>query len=225
MKIRIPARQKRDTTRFCGRRSCVSSLRLLQLSLFTFCFLQVASFLFNLPSFHMLFLNHSFFLFFPNFHSLPIISVVLPLSPLLSDKLFVGCNLSQALLSCSQVLSLSLFLCLSILQRATAKKPFPLSLHLSQGVTISSLPWLSQALFINLTHQNTNTMCLLTSTYNMHTLRQYAVLNIHPSCARTHRTKRRVYTYTLAGARIHAWLQTHKQTNLETLVLTILSQS
>ena len=42
MTIRIPARQKRDTSRFCGRFSYVSSLRLLQLSLFTLSFLQVS---------------------------------------------------------------------------------------------------------------------------------------------------------------------------------------
>lgn len=113
IKIRIPAQQKCDTIRFCAQLSYISSLRLLQLSLLTGSSVQIfpasclSAFSRILPSFS------------PQCFILPIVLVLLPHSPLLSDKLFVGRNLSQALLSSSQVLPLSLFLCLSVFQRAT----------------------------------------------------------------------------------------------------------
>jgi len=117
--IRIPARQKRDTSRF--RSSQITPT----FTLHFFGFLQTASvflFLYILPPWFLLSL-------------LPQLSLSPhPLShppSLLSDKLFVGCNPSWALLSRSQVLSLSLFLCLSILQRAKALPSLSLSLSLS----------------------------------------------------------------------------------------------
>lgn len=109
------------------------SVRLLQLSLFFLiffftCFVRLLV-PFSSLLLHILSLQYSSFLFLPTFHSLSILALVPALSPLLSDKLFVGRNLRHGLLSCSQVLSLSLFLCLSILQRATGKAlpPLPLS--------------------------------------------------------------------------------------------------
>lgn len=123
---------------------------------------------------HILSLQYSSFLFLPTFHSLSILALVPALSPLLSDKLFVGRNLRHSLLSCSQVLSLSLFLCLSILQRATGKAlPSP-SLWVSPFPLHPDCPKNS----LSLSHTKTQIQCA-----DIHvqyaTFRQNAVLNIH----------------------------------------------
>lgn len=123
---------------------------------------------------HILSLQYSSFLFLPTFHSLSILALVPALSPLLSDKLFVGRNLRHGLLSCSQVLSLTLFLCLSILQRATGKAlPSP-SLWVSPFPLHPDCPKNS----LSLSHTKTQIQCA-----DIHvqyaTFRQNAVLNIH----------------------------------------------
>lgn len=152
IKIRIPAYQKQDTTRICGQ-LLLSLLGLLQLSLFTFCFLQVFA-IHHSPAFpQILFLL--FLIFFSLSPSSQCSSFLCSLTNPLLDatwaeftslvpRFFLPMFLSlYPLESHSQSPSLSLFITPTL-------SPFPLhpdyakfspSLHLShQNTNIINLP-------------------------------------------------------------------------------------
>lgn len=162
---------------------------------------------------HILSLQYSSFLFLPTFHSLSIFAVVPALSPLLSDKLFVGRNLRHGLLSCSQVLSL--FVSMPLYPSEGHRQSPPLSLSL--GVTVSSPPWLSQELTISLTHQNTNTMCWYSRTIcNIETKCCFKYTQTHKMYLKTYEfinscIRGLIYMYILVGVKSHAH-NTHLET-------------
>lgn len=156
MKIRIPAPQKQDTSWFCGQLLHASFLRLLQLSLFTFCFFRV----------------------FATLHSPALPQVLSPsicsdfLSSLLSCLWQTLCW-TQPEPSSALLFPGSLSLSRSVVQRATAKAvPLPLFLSVSPfplhpdcakhsfPIAPSHTHWNKIIMKWNLHTTNTHTKCI-----------------------------------------------------------------